>query len=352
MNIVCLSSTGAAPRITLDLVKVLQIQRKTFKVFISKDNELIQQYTEILGPKELEVIYKKKNLLTAIINRLMGGRWILNSILIKKLDDHKIIFFPMATAWDYYLPKIIKKKFTIIRLIHDAKRHPGDKLPTNFMIGRQCHQSDLIICLSKFTSNALQRKYRTDANKHLVVEHPVISIVETAHTSTSMNPYCLLIGRNKKYQNFSNFIRIWENKAPENWNSALLAAGQGVSKHRYFERSKVTFLDKWLTESELVNLIANSNAVVLPYTEASQSGLIPIAKYFGKNIVLMPVGGLVEQLENYPGSWVARDVTDAMEIVLKEFPFKDIVKNEESWIKSWFKLVEVLGPSEHAKGDF
>jgi glycosyltransferase involved in cell wall biosynthesis len=42
--------------------------------------------------------------------------------------------------------------------------------------------------------------------------------------------------------------------------------------------------------------VAKCKVLVLPYIEASQSGLIPIAHAFGKPVVVNSVGGLPEQV--------------------------------------------------------
>jgi len=68
-------------------------------------------------------------------------------------------------------------------------------------------------------------------------------------------------------------------------------------------------INKWLTNSEIENLVNKSNLVVLPYIEASQSGVIAIAHSLSTPVVVTPVGGLVDQVIEGENGLIAADVT-------------------------------------------
>jgi glycosyltransferase involved in cell wall biosynthesis len=56
-------------------------------------------------------------------------------------------------------------------------------------------------------------------------------------------------------------------------------------------------------------LVAASRTVVLPYREASQSGVLPIALALGVPVVATPVGGLPGQLVHGVSGLLARSAT-------------------------------------------
>jgi glycosyltransferase involved in cell wall biosynthesis len=62
----------------------------------------------------------------------------------------------------------------------------------------------------------------------------------------------------------------------------------------------VTVENRWVPEDEIAAIIAWSDALVLPYREASQSGAAAAAMAAGRFVVATAVGGLAEQLEGYP----------------------------------------------------
>jgi glycosyltransferase involved in cell wall biosynthesis len=59
----------------------------------------------------------------------------------------------------------------------------------------------------------------------------------------------------------------------------------------------------------MAQLVAGADAVVLPYREASQSGVAPMAHGLGVPVVATPVGGLAEQLRDGVDGVLARDMT-------------------------------------------
>jgi len=59
---------------------------------------------------------------------------------------------------------------------------------------------------------------------------------------------------------------------------------------------------RWIPEAELPGLIEWADAVVLPYREASQSGVAAAAIGQGRLVVATHVGGLPEQLAGQPGA--------------------------------------------------
>ena len=56
--------------------------------------------------------------------------------------------------------------------------------------------------------------------------------------------------------------------------------------------------NRWLDDAEIGSFMANSDFAVLPYVEASQSGVAPLAFGRGRTVIATPVGGLPEQIRN------------------------------------------------------
>lgn len=72
----------------------------------------------------------------------------------------------------------------------------------------------------------------------------------------------------------------------------------------------VDLVNRWIREDEIAGFFARSDAVVLPYTSASQSGVIPIAAPFALPVIATRTGGLPEQVENGVSGWLV-DAGDA-----------------------------------------
>ena len=69
---------------------------------------------------------------------------------------------------------------------------------------------------------------------------------------------------------------------------------------RFRQMPGVAVEHRWFTDEELPDLLAWADAVILPYREASQSGVAALALETGRFVLATKVGGLPEQLANQP----------------------------------------------------
>lgn len=82
----------------------------------------------------------------------------------------------------------------------------------------------------------------------------------------------------------------------------VIAGSQGI----YFDRrpddgDKVTFINRYIDDTELRDLFGRAAVVVYPYTSATQSGVVSIASYFGKPMVLSDIPFFKSTCEGFPG---------------------------------------------------
>jgi len=81
--------------------------------------------------------------------------------------------------------------------------------------------------------------------------------------------------------------------------------------------------ERWVAEGEIPSLLRDADLVVLPYVEASQSGVVEAAFAAALPSVVTPVGGLAEQIENGVTGLVAAAVdatalSDAIERLITD----------------------------------
>jgi glycosyltransferase involved in cell wall biosynthesis len=62
--------------------------------------------------------------------------------------------------------------------------------------------------------------------------------------------------------------------------------------------------NRWVAETAIADLLAWSDAIVLPYREASQSGVAAAALAAGRPVIATRVGGLAEQLAGWPHTFL------------------------------------------------
>jgi glycosyltransferase involved in cell wall biosynthesis len=72
---------------------------------------------------------------------------------------------------------------------------------------------------------------------------------------------------------------------------------------------RVLLDNRWIPETEVAAIFASADLVVVPYVEASQSGVVATAYGMGIPVVVTPVGGLREQVTGGETGLVAVDTT-------------------------------------------
>jgi glycosyltransferase involved in cell wall biosynthesis len=113
--------------------------------------------------------------------------------------------------------------------------------------------------------------------------------------------YYLFFGRIDKYKGIINLLRAYGTLAPA-LRPPLVIAGSGQlqdDEEKLVGRNDgVVLLNRFISNAEMLWLIQHALTVVLPYTEASQSGVLPIAYHFGVPVVTSNVPGLTEFVED------------------------------------------------------
>ena len=61
-------------------------------------------------------------------------------------------------------------------------------------------------------------------------------------------------------------------------------------------KHNVNVINRWIKDEEVSEIVEPADVVILPYTHATQSGVIPLAYAFSKPVIATNVGGLDEQV--------------------------------------------------------
>ena len=207
--------------------------------------------------------------------------------------------FLMPSPLDYFAFKLLKfHKQRCIFLIHDAIPHPGEIWPKKSSIHWRLKKADGLIFFSNFVFQKV--KARMGTNNCKVVSHPPFSsFIKYSEESIRRVksypklPIMLFLGRIRKYKGLEILA---EHKTQIQEKFQLVIAGEGTLPDGL---EGVETINHWLTEIEIRDLISQADIMIFPYTEASQSGVIPSAMALGKRLIVSEVGGLTEQIENY-----------------------------------------------------
>jgi glycosyltransferase involved in cell wall biosynthesis len=293
-------SRGGGPRQLLNLIRSTGENNKNIFFYVSSNNELLNELKTNSGA-QLVINQIPTLKIRLIIDLRFRNRLISNVLRDLKNKGITKVYFLLPHPWDVTLAKRINRTggIEIWRGIHDVRRHPGDFWPNGFTIRKLIKYSNTLVCYSAHIENRLS-KY----GKSLIKSH----LFEVKREAKLIGNGCsvLFVGRIKKYKGLDLLAKAWPLVA--NSKKSLTVAGDGkVPKE--LQKVGAMFIHKWLSNSEIEKLVRGSNLIVLPYIEASQSGVIAIAHSLSTPVVVTPVGGLVDQVIEGKNGLIAAEVT-------------------------------------------
>lgn len=135
------------------------------------------------------------------------------------------------------------------------------------------------------------------AFRHLTELDPAPLPVELTATPAG-RPVVLLFGLIRPYKGLDVLLEAWRGVAADGDPGADLWV-VGLPKHdisslRAGAPASVRFVDRFVSDAETAAVFRRADAVVLPYREIDQSGVLFTALAFGRAMVLSDVGGFPE----------------------------------------------------------
>jgi len=201
------------------------------------------------------------------------------------------------------LAALRRNKVPAVVVVHDADAHPGDVMPFLMRLQRRLtRRADAVVALSEHVATRLRQQGLVDEHRLFVVPHPPFMFGPPPPPPRMHGGGLRLLcfGRLLPYKGLdllAGALRLlaarpaWElrvvGSGPESAELAALRALPGV-----------TVENRWVPEDAVGELIGWADALVLPYKEASQSGIAPAAIAAGRFVVSTRVGGLIEQLRD------------------------------------------------------
>jgi starch synthase len=214
-----------------------------------------------------------------------------------------VIHYQGAHLWfDIALPFL--KRYPLVFTIHDFQPHPGDRLSQKTplwveMFARR--RADEIIVHSQFLRELVAQNLPGSSGKLSVIPHIQIGDDLPISSSKEEEPLVLFFGRIWEYKGLEYLIKAEPLITARVPAARILIAGQGEDFSRYARMmvhpERFIIRNEFISEDDAADYFQRASVVVLPYIEASQSGVIPMAYSAGKPVVATTVGGLPEIVE-------------------------------------------------------
>ncbi|MBQ8885435.1 MAG: glycosyltransferase family 4 protein [Clostridia bacterium] len=299
---------GGGPAFTFGLAKGLKANG--CEVFFVLSDKLIgrEKWEEEFGREHIFYVVTHtsvKNLIPRYAKFLLKTKRELKTKF--KGIQFDAVIHTMYHSWNDDVQKCVKAK-RILAVNHDPLPHSGVKQRRGERCIAYYNRIPELIILSKAFEEILVREFGRDKKTIHYMPHgrmdsyntdkPVHGIVGRDETKTNF----LFFGFIVEYKGLSVLAKAYKKVAAKNPNVSLTIAANGdFSPYAEDYRDLPNFLlvNEYIPDEEIPSYFSMPNAVaVLPYLDATQSGVIPIAMEHGVPVVATKTGGLVEQLDD------------------------------------------------------
>ena len=232
--------------------------------------------------------------------------------MINSMEPDCVLFCDDA-VFSVQVLRMLNKRIRCYVTIHDVNPHP-DRFNLRRRIVyelnvfyrriafKRCYK---VILLSQNSVFRFAKRYPTYSAKAMLLPlgaHPP----KGANAQTpeemyrcNMGKYILFFGRIERYKGVGELLDAYNMLLDEQKNELnLIIAGNGRLSD--YERKKaenipqVHIVNRYIDDGEMIWLFRNCKCVVVPYIEASQSGVIPMAYHFHKPVIANNIDGLRE----------------------------------------------------------
>lgn len=232
--------------------------------------EIIQVYGRRLGPEMLKPAWDA---------RRAFKRWKPDVVSAHENTDARLLW--------------VARGVPTVLTIHDPEPHPGAQKPgVGDRLGRGSwlRAADRLVVhgeglIPQLPEGLQQRQVR-------VVPHGID--VQDSPLPAPQNGPIVLFGRLEPYKGVAVLARAMEELWKRRPDARLVVAGRGPAARDVPQHEQIELRERYIPESEVSDLLKEASVFVLPYTQASQSGVGLLAIAAGVPIVVTDTGALTD----------------------------------------------------------
>jgi glycosyltransferase involved in cell wall biosynthesis len=304
---------GGGARYTYELSRALS--RRTgvagLSVSINRDNELASKFLELGSDAKISVDFRdfgRDGWRTLIA--LVPGPWSFGAACARRRQG---VIVTMGDPLTLLLTWTLRSAHVPYALVvHDAQPHSGDGgVLVLRALRRAARNAEAVVALSESVAGQIRAGWSVAADRITVIPHGPFyadaddvsrDAIHDMQRPDHDSPTYLLFGRIRAYKGVKLLLEAWESFAQIHPTAHLVIAGEGSLEDctailNRIPSGRVSLRNSWIPDSDVVRLFDDASVVVLPYTDASQSGVIGIAHARGALVVSTDVGGLPEQIK-------------------------------------------------------
>ena len=229
--------------------------------------------------------------------------------------DVRVMVTIMPHVWGVALTRAAKRAgIRTILTIHDADPHPGETRPVfDRLVRAEARASDRVLTLSNHVADRLIARGDVVPGRLIRLFHPIFRFgAAAARDPSPASPVRLLFfGRVLPYKGVPMLLAAFASLRAAGGDYVLRVVGRGDADAppELTRQEGLTLEEGWVAPDAIARILETADILVLPYREASQSGVVAAAYGAGQPVVVTPVGGLTEQVIDGETGVIAAAVT-------------------------------------------
>jgi glycosyltransferase involved in cell wall biosynthesis len=264
---------------------------------VSRQGSLIEAFRAVAAPRQEVDTYESLGGFLRGFTRLPGLTRQLRHFA--QAEGADVVISAMAHPWTPLVaPTLARAGLRYVPVVHDALPHPGDPAPLlRWRLDRELACASAAVALSETVATAIAARFP----RLPLIRLPLGAHLPFGATTVEQRSDFLFFGRIRAYKGLDLLRDAWALVAAARPQATLRIVGDGnleAVAPGLAALPGVTVEQRWVTDEEMAAVIGSAHALVLPYREASQSGVLPIALALGVPAVATTVGGLGEQLRD------------------------------------------------------
>lgn len=230
----------------------------------------------------------------------------------------EFVYLPMTQIFSGIIVLFLKltTSVKIIFTMHDAATHDErHNWIKQFLLRIDIFACDGVLFVSDYVKDSTMKRYFEGLPNETAPFGKLNATRAEIDRSWKPIPNILFFGRIEKYKGLDLFVESLEILSKANKNFNFTIAGSGIICDRTREKidqlkklHQGLLVNRWISDSELHDLHLCADILVVPYLEASQSGVLASAQDYVIPFVCTNVGALPEQALGQ-GGFVADQLT-------------------------------------------
>lgn len=245
-----------------------------------------------------------------------------------------VVYYPGGHAFKPWLDLVVPRGLPVVLTVHDPSLHSGeDTVFHRVFDAANRRRVDGYVLLNESQRGSFVDRENLEPDSVAVIAHGVLGapspvgspapdVAELIAGARGPRGYLLFLGRFKPYKGIGMLLRAYA-RIVDRTDLALVVAGSGAltaDEARLLAAlppGRVFVLNRWMSDDDMHHLLESARFVVLPYTSATQSGVVPLASTSGVPAVATLTGGLPEQVVHGVTGLLAQPDDDGLSAALE-----------------------------------